>query len=150
MTLTYTLLCSLGICVISAMLEGVAAGNNIKPFFEKLKAPSYAPPLWVWIIIGVLYYAMCFFVVFRILRHTGDDTWRYAALSLILFAMAVNALYNYTFFRMQNLFYTNLTIVPYLPALAGLFWCLWHFDRTAAYALVPYFVYRSCNTTSGS
>lgn len=144
MSATYALILSIVVCLISAMLEGLAAGNNIKFFFAKLKAPAYAPPLWLWIIIGVLYYVMCFFIVFRIFRHEGDDTLRYVSLALILFAMGVNALYNYTFFRLQNLFYTNLTIVPYLPALIGLFYCLWQFEHAAAYALIPYFVYLVC------
>lgn len=141
MTVTAALLFSLGICVSSAMLEGVAAGKNVKPFFAKLRAPDYAPPLWLWIIIGVVYYVICFFILFRIFRADGNDTLRYVSLSLLLVAMAINALFNYTFFRLENLFYGLLTFVPYLPAVIGLFICLLQFDQAAAYVLLPYFVY---------
>lgn len=123
------------------MLEGLAAGSNIKPFFAKLRAPAYAPPLWLWIIIGIGYYVICFFILFRIFRHEGDDALRYISLTLLLIAMAVNALFNYTFFRLENLYYSILTSVPYLPAVIGLFVCLLQFEPTAAYVLVPYFVY---------
>jgi benzodiazapine receptor len=144
MSATHAFVFALVVCIISAVLEGLAAGNNIKPFFARLKVPAYAPPLWLWIMVGIAYYVMCFFILFRILHHEGNDTLRHVSLALLAVAMAVNVLYNYTFFRLQNLFYTNLTIIPYLPALIGLFYCLWQFDQTAAYALMPYFVYLPC------
>jgi tryptophan-rich sensory protein len=62
------LLASLGICAIAAALEGACAGNNVKAYFAKLKSPRYSPPLWVWYIIGALYYGTFFFVVYRIFR----------------------------------------------------------------------------------
>jgi len=41
-------LLSIGICAVGAILEGIAAGSNIKPLFAKLRFPSYSAPLWVW------------------------------------------------------------------------------------------------------
>lgn len=141
MDLSTSIILSLAICILAAGLEGIAAGNNIKPFFSKLRMPWYAPPLSVWIVIGVAYYVICFFILYRIFRHSGDDGLRYTSLALLSLAMVINAVFNYTFFRLENLFYSLLMFVPYLPAVIALFFCLLRFDQAAAFALVPYFIY---------
>ncbi len=95
----YAILISLGACVIAAALEGVCAGRNVKSFFATLRFPPYSAPLWVWSIIGGLYYVIFCFVLYRILRLDSDSALRYAALTLILFMMVINALTNYIIFR---------------------------------------------------
>lgn len=54
MSVTYAILCSLGICVGAAALEGACAGPNVRKFFFQVRMPPDSPPLWVWIIIGAL------------------------------------------------------------------------------------------------
>ena len=134
-------LISLGICVISAILEGLFARKNVKPFFAKLKWPSYSAPLWVWYIIGVFYYVIFFFLLYRIFRDEEEATLRNASLAMVLVMMAVNAGWNYVFFRKQDLF---LSFIPFAfyPFLAiALFITLLQFDTAAACALGAYLVY---------
>jgi hypothetical protein len=80
MTAVSGLLLSIGICAVGAILEGIAAGSNIKALFAKLRFPSYSAPLWVWYIIGVLYYATYGFILYRILRYDGVSILRPIAL----------------------------------------------------------------------
>jgi translocator protein len=141
MSIISALLISLAICVVSAILEGIGAGKDVKGFFAKLRQPSLAPPLWVWYIIGVVYYVMCFFLSYRILRHEGDDTLKYAALALLLIYMGINAFWNFLFFRFRNMLYAFLITLPYIPVAIGLFLCLWQFDRVAAFVFMPYLFY---------
>lgn len=133
---------SLAVCVLAAALEGVCAGKNVKSYFAKLQWPSYSAPLWVWYIIGGLYYAIFFFVIYRILRLDSDSALKHAALALILFMMAVNAFWNYVFFRAQNLFlgFIGASLFPILDI--TLFICLIQLDKVAAWSLVPYLLYR--------
>ncbi len=56
MSTSYAILISLGACGIAAALEGVCAGPNVKAYFARLKSPAYSPLLWVWFIIGGLYW----------------------------------------------------------------------------------------------
>ncbi|MCI0388991.1 MAG: tryptophan-rich sensory protein, partial [Acidobacteria bacterium] len=142
MSATFAILTSLGICVIAATLEGVAAGKNVKPFFAKLRWPSYSAPLWVWYVIGVLYYATCFFIIYRILEYDGDTVLKDISLTLILIMMAANALWNYIFFRAQNLFYSFVASIPYSLVVVALFACLIQFEKVAAWSIVPYLVYQ--------
>jgi tryptophan-rich sensory protein len=141
MTVTAALLLSFGICVIGAVLEGIAAGSNIKPLFAKLRFPSYSAPLWVWYIIGVFYYATYGFILFCILRYDGVSILRPNAFALVLVIMAANAFWNYVFFRAQRLYFGFVVGLLYSVVAFALFACLLQFDRVAAWGQVPYLLY---------
>ena len=141
MSVTSPLLISLGICVVSAMLEGVLAGKNVKAFFAKLRFPPYSAPLWLWYVIGIVYYVICFFILYRTFGHDGNHWPKYAAVSLLLVMMGVNAFWNYVFFRAQNLFLSFFAFAFYPVVAIALFVCLLQFDKIAAWSLLPYFVY---------
>lgn len=136
------ILISIAICVAAAALEGVCAGKNVRSYFAKLQWPSYSAPLWVWYIIGVFYYAICFTILYRIFRYEMDSAVKRASLMLILCMMAVNAFWNYLFFRAQNLFYSFIAGILYPLVAVALFICLAQFDRIAAWVLVPYLIYQ--------
>ncbi|MGC2236576.1 MAG: TspO/MBR family protein [Pyrinomonadaceae bacterium] len=134
-------LVSLLICVVAAALEGLFAGKGVKAFLADLRSPRFSPPLWVWAIIGVFYYATCFIMLFRILRYDDNFSIRYIAFALLLVVMAVNAFWNFVFFRRRNLFYSFLLSIFYSLAALALFVCLYQFDYVAAYAEIPYLLY---------
>lgn len=136
------LLVSLAICGAAAALEGVCAGKGVKAFFATLRFPRYSAPLWLWTIIGGVYYLIFFFVTYRLLRLDSYSARWYAALSLIVFMMIVNGLTNYVIFRARNL-YLSFLIGTIFPALdLTLFALLVLLDRVAALALAPYLIYR--------
>lgn len=138
----YALLIAIVVCGLAAALEGVCAGKSVKSFFATLRLPSYSAPLWVWYTIGIVYYATFFFILYRILILNTDSMLRPATLSLIVFMMATNALWNYVFFRARKLFLAFVTgsIAPVFDA--ALFICLVRLDSVAAWSLVPYLAYR--------
>lgn len=142
MSASYAILISLGACVIAAALEGVRAGKNVKSFFAKLQFPPYSAPLWLWSIIGALYYAIFCFVIYRLLRLDSDAGLRNAALMLILFMMVVNALSNYIIFRARNLRLSFIVGALFPVMDVALFICLTQLERVAAWSLVPYLLYR--------
>jgi len=136
------ILISLGVCLFAATLEGVCAGKNVKAYFASLRWPSYSAPLWVWYIIGGVYYLIFFFVLYRILRVDGNSVLRLFVLGLILFMMVVNGLWNYVFFRAKNMLlaFIGASLVPILDL--TLFICLIQLDTVAARSLIPYLLYR--------
>lgn len=140
---SYALFISVGVCALAAALEGVCAGNNVKSFFATLRSPSYAPPLWVWFIIGFGYYATFFFVLYRVLKLNTDSILRPATLSLVVFMMIANALWNYVFFRARKLLLALVTGSTAPVFDAALFICLFRLDRVAAWSSVPYLLYRA-------
>lgn len=142
MSAGYAILISLGACVMAAVLEGMCAGKNVKAFYSELLFPRYSAPLWVWGIIGGLYYLIFWFVLYRLLRLGGSSALGNSALALILFMMVVNALSNYAIFRARNL-RLSFIIGNLFPLMdAALFACLLRLDRVAAWTLIPYLLYR--------
>lgn len=142
MTNSYAIMTSLGACATAAALEGVCAGRNVKSFYAELRFPPYSAPLWVWGIIGGLYYVIFCFVLYRVLRSDSDSSLRCMALALISFMMLVNALTNYVIFRARNLRLSYIigNLFPIMDVI--LFICLIQLDRLAAWSLVPYLIYR--------
>jgi translocator protein len=131
---------SLVICVASAMLEALLSGRRVKERFTELRFPRYSLPLWAWFVIGGLYYVVLFVLLYRLFSLPLDGL-RDAALILILAMIAVNALWNYIFFRMRNVFLSFVTFFPYNLFALALFMLLLQLDNVAAWWLLPYLCY---------
>lgn len=141
MSVTCSILISLASCLLAAGLEGLFAGRNIKPFLNKLRTPAFSPSLLVWSLIGVGYYAICFTLLYRLLSYEGDSSARDIALVLLGIVMLLNAVWNYTFFRMENLRMSFILSLIYGAAALALFACLIWLDYASALVLSPYVLY---------
>lgn len=142
MSAGYAILTSIGICAAAAALETVCAGRNVKSFYSELRFPRFSAPLWVWGIIGALYYVIFWFVLYRLLRVDSYSALRYVALALISFMMVTNALTNYVIFQARNL-RLSFIIGNLFPVMdIALFICVTWLDRMAAWSLIPYLLYR--------
>lgn len=130
MSFGYALLVSCVVCALAAALEGAWAGRNVKAFFSTLKFPPYSAPLWVWSIIGGVYYLIFGFVTYRVLR-LGGSMLRSSALALVLLMMTVNALTNYIIFRARNLRLSFIVGCLFPVMDITLLLCLIQLDRLA-------------------
>jgi translocator protein len=139
--MTSAVIYSIAACAVSIALEALFAGSGIKARFAELRLPRYAPPLWLWVIIGVFYYAMCLAVIYRLLSLTDAGPLRLWALALLGTIMLINALWNYFFFRTRNLFHACMISLPYTLIALALFPLLLRLDRVAAFCLLPYLFY---------
>ncbi|MEK6336446.1 MAG: tryptophan-rich sensory protein [Acidobacteriota bacterium] len=139
----HAVLLSLAICAAAALLEGLCAGKNVRPFFASLKFPRYSAPLWIWSIIGGLYYVIFGFVLYRLFRITTASSIKLVVFALIVFMLLVNALTNYLIFRAQDL-RLSFIVGALFPVLdIALFLCLLQLDTVAAQVLIPYLLYRA-------
>ncbi len=140
-------LIALGVCIAAAVVEGLCSGTQVQERFDALRLPAGSLPLSGWIVIGLFYYAMCFVIVFRVLRHPPDAPYRRTALLLLLALMAANAGWNLLFFRTDHLLLALLSFIPYVAIAVGLLLALWRIDRPAASVVVPYALYLVYVTT---
>jgi tryptophan-rich sensory protein len=139
--MTRAILYSLVICALSATLESLFAGSGIKQRLASLRLPSYAVPFWGWMVIGGLYYVICFSVLYRLFLLPSSHG-RAAAFALIGAFMFINALWNYFFFRTRNLFHAYVLGLPYSAVAISLFLLLLlRLDAVAAWCLLPYLLY---------
>jgi tryptophan-rich sensory protein len=130
------------VCALTAALEGVCAGRNIRAFFDTVRFPPYAAPLWLWPIIGAVYYIEFGFVVFRLLTAVSPTSVRHVTLALIIAMMVGNALSNLVIFRARDLRLGYVIGLVFGALDLILFTCLLQLDFVAAWALVPYLHYR--------
>jgi len=135
------LIYSLGMCAISVAVEGVFAGGGIQQRLADVRVPRFAPPLWGWIVIGALYYVICFVVLYRLFSLPATVPLRQWALGALGGIMFINALWNYFFFRTRNLFHAFIIGLPYAVLAIILFGILLRLDRVSAWSFLPYVVY---------
>jgi len=112
----------------------------VKQRFAALTLPRWAPPLRLWIAIGVAYYVVCFMVLSRVLNLPSSGT-RTTALALILTIMAINAYWNVLFFRRCDPRRSFLAGAGDSALAVVLWFLLWRLDVRAMLWLTPYIVY---------
>ena len=92
-------------------------------------------------VIGGLYYVMCFSILYRLFLLASSPG-RTVAFGLIGAFMFLNALWNYFFFRTRNLFHAYVLGLPYSAIAISLFLLLLlRLDGVAAWCLLPYLLY---------
>ena len=128
------------LCAVAASLEGLAAGSGVKQRFSALTLPRWAPPLPLWIAIGVAYYVICFMVLRRALNLPPSGS-RTVALILLLSVMLINTYWNVLFFRRRDLRLSFVAGAWYSLLTVALWVLLWRTDMSAMLWLTPYIVY---------
>ncbi len=135
-----SVLYAIGICIAAAAFEGVCAGGGVRQRLARLRQPSFSLPFWAWMIVGGLYYLICFLVLSRLLsRSAGANP--DLALGLLASIMVFNGLWNLLFFRLGSPFLSFLLSVPYSVTAVALLVLLIRVDPVAAWCFLPYTVY---------
>lgn len=108
------------ICVAAAALEGLCAGRDPMGQLKALKQPSWSPPNWLWVLIGIYWYAACLVGLARLLPG-----WPATRLPVVLLValMVLNAAANIPLFRLRRLDLALAFFALYWPVLAA-FVCL--------------------------
>lgn len=142
MSVTYAVIFTIGICILAAAFEGACAGKGVKDYFATHRFPAYSAPLPVWYAIGGIYYLVFGFLLYRMFRIDGDSTLSYVTIGYLVFLMIANGSWNYIFFRRRDLFTAFVlgTIAPVFDI--ALLVLVLYVDPNAAWAMVPYLIYR--------
>jgi tryptophan-rich sensory protein len=132
-------LLALVICAGMAAFEGVCAGRDPMKQLRDLHQPRWSPPPIVWIVIGILWYAICFTALVRLLP-TDDRT--VSPLWLLIALMAANAAANVPLFRMRRLDLAFLSLLPYWALLAAFIWSVRDIDPVSLSLFALYSAYQ--------
>ena len=108
-------LLALIICIAAAALEGVLAGSGLRQRLASLRMPPYSPPFAVWLVIGLVYYAICFIVLRRLLANGFT-----ISLPLLMIVLLTNASWSVLFFRLRDLRASFIAFIPYAIVVAAL------------------------------
>jgi tryptophan-rich sensory protein len=128
------------LCAVAAIAEAVAAGRGIRARFRELRFPRWSIPPAIWPLVGILYYIMCFVVAYRLFEQE-DGTARNVALGLLVTIMALNAAWNFFFFRARSVGRSFALSIPYSVLAVILLLVVWRVDRVAAIPIAIYLAY---------
>lgn len=134
------LFAALLICVAAAVFEGICAGREPLKKLAQLRQPSWSPPVWLWVVIGLLWYGICFTALVRLLPHYSTDP---TPVRLLAVLMAVNAFSNVFLFRIGRLDLACLIFGPYWLVLAAFIATALPVDGLSSGLFVIYAAYQS-------
>ena len=137
----HPLLVALAICIAAVFLEVAAAGSNPKASLKSLRQPQWAPPTWLWLLVGVAYYGACLFSLYLVLLHDPSLESRSRALEFLVGVMLYNALWNIVLFRFRALALSFWLFVPYSLLVLITLYFLYKVDGEAAAPFIPYLLY---------
>lgn len=131
---------SIGCCLVAAWLEGAFAGPGVRRQLHEIRMPTFAPPFWGWIAIGLCYSAIALVLLSRLLRLPPSSL-KTAALALLGGVLLMNALWNLFFFRRREFGQAFAVSRIYSVLSCGLFAVLLSADRFSALIFLPYVLY---------
>jgi tryptophan-rich sensory protein len=110
---------ALGLCIAAAIAEGLCAGRDPMAQLRATKQPGWSPPIWVWVLIGIAWYCICFVALARLIPFWPSHK---APVLLLAALMLANASANVIQFRMKRLGLAFLFLFPYWLLLAAFLW----------------------------
>ena len=96
------------------------AGSGVRQRLAALRMPPYSPPFPVWLVIGLVYYAICFVVLRHLLAASSVTLSLRVALALLIVVLVANALWSILFFRRRDLRASFIAFFPYAVVVAAL------------------------------
>ena len=135
------LLASIAICVLFALFGGALVGESLGAWYARLEKPWFLVPLWVFYIVGFVYYVLFATVLYRILVHVGDRRGRANSLVLTIVVLFLNELWNYGFFGLESTLVGFLGIVVLLVPLTTLVVVLRNYERFSAMLVAVYWIW---------
>jgi tryptophan-rich sensory protein len=132
-------LIALVLCGVAAAIEGLCAGRNPMGQLKAFNQPSWAPPTWMWVLIGFAWYGICFTGLVRLLPF-----WPEQKLPLILLSalMLANSAVNIPTFRLRRLDLAFYFFGPYWLLLGGFLLAVCSFDSLTFALFLVYAVYQ--------
>ena len=129
------------ICVVLAFWGSLLVGDSLDTWYPTLIKPAMLVPLPVFYAVGVLYYLLFTFVLYRIFSQIENPQAERIALITALVVMIANELWNWTFFGLRSPWAGFFGIGIFLVLLTILIRILWRLERPSAIALLPYFAW---------
>jgi len=137
----HTLVFASTICVAAIAAEAIAAGKGANETMRTLKQPSWALPVVGWYALGLLYHAVCWFVLYRVSNSRILGSMRQASLALLIALMATNVIWNFIFLRRRKLALGFWCVVPYAFLALVLLSMLARIDRQSELVFLAYIFY---------
>ena len=121
---------TIGLCLISIIIEAVSASKDGKIWFEHLRQPRFSFPFSFWYLVGGLYYIIFGIIAYRQF-HISEDIFT-APIVLLALIMLTNGLTNFILFKFRSLKMFYLVLYPFIALFVSLVIVLSQTDSLSA------------------
>ena len=133
------LLKTIGLCLISIIIEAISATKEGKSWFENLQQPKFAFAFSFWYVVGGLYYLICAFIAYRQFHLYSEIL--STPIILLTLIMIINGLTNFILFKFRSLKMFYWVLLPFTLLFVGLILSLYQTDLISAGLAVIYLLW---------
>ncbi len=123
--------------IAASLLGQWATFPNLLSWYAGLAKPSFNPPNWIFAPVWTALYILMAYSVWRITKVPGSRSDHRTALTFFFLQLALNALWSWLFFGLNNPLAGLLDIVPQLLLILATIVSFKRLDRLAALCLAP-------------
>lgn len=130
---------TVSICLLVGYLSSIVTQSSIKTWYPTLIKPSFNPPNWVFAPVWTLLFILMGLAV-GFVWDKMDSNKELVKKGLLFFAvqLALNALWSYLFFGLQNVFLALIEIILLWLIIFETYLIFKKMDKKASYLLLPY------------
>ena len=105
--------------------------------YETIKTPSFAPPGWLFPVVWTILYILMGYSAYLVYNERDYST----ALYMYFLQLAVNALWNLFFFRLNWFGFSTMWLAVLIVCVASMIYLFYLSNKKAAYLQIPYFLW---------
>jgi translocator protein len=133
-------LISIGIALLAGFLSSLLSGGQ-QEVYQTLNQPPYAPPAWLFGVVWTILYILMGIAAYLVYLSDANPITKTAALCFYALQLFVNFSWSIVFFRFQEYGWSVLVLALLLFLVALTMMLFFSINRTAAYLLIPYFLW---------
>ena len=133
------LLKTIGLCLVSIVIEALSATKKGKSWFEQLKRPKYSFSLRIWYFVGAAYYIIFGIIAYR--QFSSNLNIFSTSIILLTLVMILNGLGNFIIFKYRSLKWFYFIIYPFSLLLLVLIIVMATTDKISAILASIYFLW---------
>lgn len=138
---------TVSICLLVGYLSSIVTQSTIKTWYPTLIKPSFNPPNWIFAPVWTLLFILMGIAVGLVWNKLDNDR-ELVKKGMFFFAvqLALNALWSYLFFGLNNLLLASIEIILLLLLIYETYLIFKKLDKKASYLLIPYMAWVSFAT----
>lgn len=138
---------TVSICLLVGYLSSIVTQSTIKTWYPTLMKPSFNPPNWIFAPVWTLLFILMGIAVGLVWDKLDSDR-ELVKKGMFFFAvqLALNALWSYLFFGLNNLLLASIEIILLLLLIYETYLIFKKLDKKASYLLIPYMAWVSFAT----
>ncbi|TDP58693.1 TspO/MBR family protein [Flavobacterium dankookense] len=134
-------------CLAVGYFSSIVTRENIPTWYADLNKPSFNPPNWVFAPVWTALYILMGYAAGRVWNKLEVDEINVKkAFLFFLIQLALNALWSFLFFGLQNPFLASIEIILLWLMIYETYKQFKNIDKIAAYLLLPYLAWVSFAT----